>query len=186
TIVEPYYFETPLIVGLVYKRGLLNNLGIDPLSLSLYFATMENDSVVFNTSGIAYTTLDLTQNKIFSSVAHFSSLVIKGETGTAVNTEKEKGIVPTGYVLRQNYPNPFNPTTLISYGIPIRTNVKISIYDLLGNEVKTLIDQEQSSGYKRIVWDGTNKYGRKVSGGIYIYQIQTNDFIATRKMVLVK
>ena len=186
TIVEPYYFKTPLIVGLVYKRGLLDKLGIDPLKLSLYFATMENDSVVFDTSGIAYTTLDLTQNKIFSSVAHFSSLVVKGETGTAVNTEKEKRIVPTGYVLRQNYPNPFNPTTLISYGIPIRTNVKISIYDLLGNEVKTLIDQEQSSGYKRIVWDGTNKYGRKVSAGVYIYQIQTDDFIATRKMVLVK
>jgi len=186
TIVEPYYFKTPLIVGLVYKRGLLDKLGIDPLKLSLYFATMENDSVVFDTSGIAYTTLDLTQNKIFSSVAHFSSLVVKGETGTAVNTEKEESIVPTGYVLRQNYPNPFNPTTLISYGIPIRTNVKISIYDLLGNEVKTLIDQEQSSGYKRIVWDGTNKYGRKVSAGVYIYQIQTDDFIATRKMVLVK
>ncbi|MBU4444832.1 fibronectin type III domain-containing protein, partial [bacterium] len=146
TIVEPYYFETPLIVGLVYKRGLLNNLGIDPLSLSLYFATMENDSIVFDTSGIAYTTLDLTQNKILSSVAHFTSLVVKGETGAAVNTEKEKRIVPTGYVLRQNYPNPFNPTTVISYGIPTQTDVKIIIYDLLGNEVKTLIDLEQSSG----------------------------------------
>ena len=186
TIVEPYYFETPLIVGLVYKRGLLDKLGIDPLTLSLYFATMENDSIVFDTSGIAYTTLDLTQNKILSSVAHFSSLVVKGETGTAVSTEKEKRIVPTGYVLRQNYPNPFNPTTVISYGIPTQTDVKIIIYDLLGNEIKTLIDQKQVQGYKKLVWDSTDKYGKKVSAGIYIYQIQTDDFIATGKMVLVK
>jgi hypothetical protein len=186
TIVEPYYFETPLIVGLVYKRGLLDKLGIDPLTLSLYFATMENDSIVFDTSGIAYTTLDLTQNKIFSSVAHFSSLVVKGETGTVVNTEKEKRIVPTGYVLSQNYPNPFNPTTVITYALPEGTHTKITIYDLLGNEVKTLIDREQSMGFKRVVWDGTNKYGSKASAGIYLYRLTTDNFISTRKMILVK
>ncbi|MBU4444168.1 choice-of-anchor J domain-containing protein, partial [bacterium] len=102
---------------------------------------------------------------------------------TDIYEQKE---ISVNYKLSQNYPNPFNPTTVISYGIPTQTDVKIIIYDLLGNEVKTLIDLEQSSGYKRIFWDSTNKYGRKVSAGIYIYQLQTDYFIATRKMVLVK
>lgn len=186
TIMEPYYFESPLIVGIVYKRGLLSKLGIDPLSLSLYFATMENDSVIFDTSGIGYTTMDLTHNKILSSVAHFSSLVVRGETGTVVASDKGNSRLPSQYALNQNYPNPFNPTTTITFSIPERTAVRIVVYDLLGNRVRTLLDREQTAGKRQIVWDGTDRYGREVSAGIYLYRLRTPTYSATKKMILVK
>ena len=185
TVKEPYYFESPLIVGVVYKRGLLTNLGIDPTTLSLYYANTENDSVVFDTSGIAYTTLALDQNRIFSSVAHFSTLAIKGETGTVVRTN-DHAQVPALYRLNQNYPNPFNPTTTISFMIPEQTNVTVTIYDILGNRIRTMVDKPLEAGYHQYTWDSKDRSGKTVSAGIYFYQMQTRDFKTTRKMILVK
>ncbi|MCK5330394.1 MAG: T9SS type A sorting domain-containing protein [Candidatus Marinimicrobia bacterium] len=186
TIVEPYYFETPLIVGLVFKRGLLQDLGIDPSTLGLYFTASDGDSVVFDTTGIGYPTVDLDRNRIFSSVAHFSSLVVKGETGTMVSTEPDQSTLPEGYDLMQNYPNPFNPATSIQLSIPEQTHVRIVIYNLLGQQVVTLMNHVQPSGKHQIVWNATDYQGQPVSAGIYFYQVQAGDFVRTRKMVLLK
>ena len=186
TIVEPYYFETPLIVGLVFKRGLLQNLAIDPLTLGLYFATTDGDSVIFDTTGIGYPTIDLDRNKIFSSVAHFSSLAIMGETGTIVSTEPDLLSVPVGYSLMQNYPNPFNPTTAIEFSLPEVQNVRITVYDILGHEIMSLADRKFEAGTHRIVWNGKNHSGQMVSSGMYLYRIYTGKFMKTRKMLLLR
>ena len=186
TIVEPYYFETPLIVGLVFKRGLLQNLAIDPLTLGLYFATTDGDSVIFDTTGIGYPTIDLDRNKIFSSVAHFSSLAIMGETGTIVSTEPDLLSVPVGYSLMQNYPNPFNPTTAIEFSLPEVQNVRITVYDILGHEIMSLADRKFEAGTHRIVWNGKNHSGQMVSSGMYLYHIDTGKFMKTRKMLLLR
>ncbi len=90
------------------------------------------------------------------------------------------------YSIKQNVPNPFNPKTEIEYSLPIDSQVLIIIYDLLGDEVITLLNQNMPSGNHNVVWDGTNNSGQKVVGGIYIYKLQANDFIQTRKMVLLK
>jgi hypothetical protein len=93
---------------------------------------------------------------------------------------------PEKYALEQNYPNPFNPSTAISYQLPQATRVTLSIYDLSGQLVKTLVDEEQPANSYTIFWDGTNKAGRKVASGIYIYALRAGDFVQKRRMALLK
>ena len=85
-----------------------------------------------------------------------------------------------------NYPNPFNPVTKLRYTIPKNRLVSSIIYDMLGRQVKTLVNQTQNAGYASVIWDATNDYGKPVSAGIYLYQIQTGEYIQTKKMVLLK
>jgi hypothetical protein len=94
--------------------------------------------------------------------------------------------VPADFALHQNYPNPFNPTTTILYDLPEATTVHLVIYDVLGRQVRTLINQDLTAGYHKAVWDATDDLGRPLSGGLYIYRIETGGFIKTMKMVLLK
>ena len=94
--------------------------------------------------------------------------------------------IPEQYTLHQNYPNPFNPRTSIRYDLPDNERVNIIIYDMLGRQVKQLVDEYQDAGFKSIIWDATNDYGKPVSAGVYLYKIQAGDFVQTKKMVLLK
>ena len=93
---------------------------------------------------------------------------------------------PSFSKLYDNFPNPFNPITNIRYDLPEATNVTISIYNIMGRKVKNLINTNQNSGYKSVIWNGTNNNGEMVSGGMYFYSIKTNTFSQTRKMILLK
>jgi hypothetical protein len=95
-------------------------------------------------------------------------------------------LIPVEFALRQNYPNPFNPITTLRYDLPEQTHVNITVYDMLGRKVRTILNQQQDPGYKSIIWDATNDYGKPVSAGIYLYQIQAGKYISTKKMVLLK
>ena len=101
-------------------------------------------------------------------------------------TVSNDAILPISFALHQNYPNPFNPVTKLRYDLPETGLVTITIYDMLGRQVKTLINQAQDAGYRSIIWDATNDYGKPVSAGIYLYQIQAGEYISTKKMVLLK
>jgi hypothetical protein len=101
-------------------------------------------------------------------------------------TDVEDESLPTEYSIFQNYPNPFNPSTIISYALPKSSFVTLKIYDMLGREVKTLVNSEQSAGILNIQWNGDNNFGSKVSTGAYIYMIQAGDFFQARKMILLK
>jgi len=94
--------------------------------------------------------------------------------------------IPDVYALHQNYPNPFNPITRINYDLPEDALVNITIYDMMGRQVKTLINSEQSAGYRTTRWNATNHIGQPVSAGLYLYVIQASNFRQTRKMVLLK
>jgi hypothetical protein len=94
--------------------------------------------------------------------------------------------IPTDFSLSQNYPNPFNPTTNIKYAIPQDANVSLVVYNMLGQAVKTLVNEEQQAGYYTTRWDGTNNYGSKVASGIYIYRISAGNYTHTIKMNLIK
>jgi tetratricopeptide (TPR) repeat protein len=89
--------------------------------------------------------------------------------------------LPKEYSLLENYPNPFNPTTKISYQLPTTAQVTLKVYDLLGREVATLVNEEKQPGYYEIAFDASN-----LSGGVYFYRIITKDFVKTMKMLLVK
>ena len=88
--------------------------------------------------------------------------------------------------MHNDYPNPFNPITTLRYDLPENSLVTITIYDMPGRQVKTLINQTQDAGYKSVIWNATNNYGKPVSAGIYLYQIQAGEYISTKKMVLLK
>ena len=90
------------------------------------------------------------------------------------------------YKLIKNYPNPFNPVTTLRYDLPENSHVNITIYDMLGRQVKNLINQTQDAGYRSVHWNATDDYGNPVSAGIYLYQIQASEFVQTKKMVLLK
>ena len=94
--------------------------------------------------------------------------------------------LPDKHSLHQNYPNPLNPETIIPYGLAENIFVNITIYDLLGRQVKTLVNQVQNTGFNSIQWNATNDYGEPVSAGIYLYQIKAGTFYQTRKMALLR
>ena len=98
----------------------------------------------------------------------------------------ENDFIPLKYILHQNYPNPFNPITTLQYDLPENGLVNVTVYDMLGRQVKTLINQTQEAGYKSVIWNATNDYGKPVSAGVYLYQIQAGEYISTKKMVLLK
>jgi len=101
-------------------------------------------------------------------------------------TVSNDAILPISFALHQNYPNPFNPVTTLRYDLPENGHVNITIYDMLGRQVKTLINQTQEAGYRSVIWNATNNYGKPVSAGIYLYQIQAGGYMQTKKMVLLK
>ena len=95
-------------------------------------------------------------------------------------------IVPASYTLNQNYPNPFNPSTEIAFALPSASHVTLTVYNILGQSVKTLVDGDLTEGSHQVTWDGTDNGGSIVSSGIYFYRIQANNFVATKKMTLLK
>ena len=99
--------------------------------------------------------------------------------------EEETG-VPGQYFLAQNYPNPFNPLTDISFGLAVGGHTTVTVYNMLGQQVKQLLDEYRAAGSHVVSWNGTDTLGRPVPSGIYFYRISANDFVETRKMVLMK
>jgi len=94
--------------------------------------------------------------------------------------------LPKEFSLSQNYPNPFNPQTVIQYSLPSDCEVQITIYNILGQRVKALINEHQEAGYKRVEWDSKNDRGEEVASGIYFYQIKAGEFAKSKKMVILK
>ena len=94
--------------------------------------------------------------------------------------------IPTEFALHENYPNPFNPTTQIRFDLPEMGNVTLSIYNMLGQKVKTFNMQSAPAGYHALNWNATNDLGAPVSAGVYLYQLQTDGFVNTKKMILLK
>ncbi len=94
--------------------------------------------------------------------------------------------LPTTFVLHQNYPNPFNPTTTIAFDVPQVSDVKVTIYNLLGHAVSTIDRSSVAPGQHHVVWNGTNQLGQPVSSGVYFYKIEAADYTATKKMMFLK
>ena len=94
--------------------------------------------------------------------------------------------IPNAFALHGNYPNPFNPTTQIRFDLPYRSNVNIHIYNMLGQKVKVFSMPNTPPGRHAITWNGTNQKGQALSAGVYLYQMISEDFVKTRKMILLK
>ncbi|MFW9770141.1 MAG: right-handed parallel beta-helix repeat-containing protein [Candidatus Thorarchaeota archaeon] len=105
---------------------------------------------------------------------------------TLTGVADDDRLVPDHLTLFQNYPNPFNPMTTINFSLLRRSHVNISVYNILGQKVITLIDEDRSAGTHTLTWDGKSASGSEVSTGIYIYRMQAGEYIRTKKMILLK
>jgi hypothetical protein len=125
--------------------------------------------------------------KVSDEVPNWSGLSnVVSVTITSLEKLRRNYSLPKSYHLAQNYPNPFNPVTYISYQLPENTKVKLKIYNITGQLVKVLVDELQRGGYYNIKWDGRDDKGNTVSSGLYIYRLETRNFICTKRMVLLK
>jgi hypothetical protein len=110
--------------------------------------------------------------------------------GNTVSLTKNPGtdaaIIPVAYSLAQNYPNPFNPSTSIAYSIKSPGEVELSIYNILGQQVRQLVNEHKDAGNYTAYWDGRDNSGGEVASGVYFYRISAGDFNDIKKMVLMK
>jgi hypothetical protein len=100
------------------------------------------------------------------------------------DVKERTGNLPTVYSLSQNYPNPFNPTTTINFALPEASHVSLDIYNVLGQKVRTLVNEPLAANNYEVEWDGRNETGSEVASGIYFYKLQTDNFVNTKKMIL--
>jgi hypothetical protein len=116
-----------------------------------------------------------------ASYTNYDFIIDNWMVTAPTGVEEDEQITPDKFALLQNYPNPFNPSTKITYNIPQRSNVSLRIYDVLGKEIATLVNEQKEAGTYNIQFDAS-----KLSSGVYIYSIQAGDFLESRKMVLMK
>ncbi len=146
------------------------------------FHNLAIPSVAVNVRGI------VTQFKTSSPFTSGYQLLPRktADINVGVSVKEDEIINPKAFSLGQNYPNPFNPTTAISYEIPKASDISIKVYNLLGQEIRTLFKGKQNAGKFVITWDGRDNAGKAVSTGIYFYRLNAPNFIQTRKMIMIK
>ncbi|MCH7947914.1 MAG: T9SS type A sorting domain-containing protein [candidate division Zixibacteria bacterium] len=155
---------------------------------------------MLNWTGSSSLTIDTIELPGFASTDYFFVPLVGVEygaiwggpiiiSGTAVD-ESITDILPTSFKLDQNYPNPFNPSTSIWFDLPARAKVTLTVFNLLGQEVSTLVDEDLPAGRHLSIWDGHSDNGVSVASGIYFYKLIAesgdNQFVETKKMMLLK
>ncbi|MBM4172270.1 MAG: T9SS type A sorting domain-containing protein [Ignavibacteria bacterium] len=130
------------------------------------------------------TSFAVTQQNIFlydyNNTTKEASLYRLTNNTTSINNRSE---IPAAFELAQNYPNPFNPETTISYELPTSTNVTLKIYDVLGNEVATLVNEFKNAGYHNVRFKSKDY---ELSSGVYLYRLETENFSQSKKLLLLK
>jgi subtilisin family serine protease len=170
----------------VQHRIPLRWLSVNPLSGFNLPGTNSQPSAKFTTIGINEGRYYGHIN-IFSNDPDEQSIILPCTLQVRPAEISEPGeILPQEFRLSQNYPNPFNPSTQIAFAIPRKTDISIVIYDILGREIRKLIDGPMDAGEHTVIWDGRDKTGSLASSGIYFYTLKAADFINTRRMSLIK
>lgn len=162
--------------GVTDKTGSYTISGLAPDSYNLFA-----DAVGYTSSG-SYSSspsYDASGNPVAST----TNLTASPESPMVVN---QKSIEPTSYSLEQNYPNPFNPTTEIAFNLAQTERVNISIFNILGQRVATVLDGEMGAGAHVVTWNGRNQNGEVLPSGVYFYRLSTGNFSAVKKMLLLK
>ena len=136
--------------------------------------------VTMNTGRGEHVKVDIHDIQLIDQNGQSIPVSAKGDGSVALE------LIPMKYALYQNFPNPFNPVTEIQFDIPDISTVELVVYNLMGQQVRRLVNGEIRSGYHRIVWDGLNDHGEPVSTGVYIYSLTSPSFHSTKKMVLLK
>lgn len=146
-------------------------------SSSAYILTEVTDSI-----GITWVSWEAAPYDIYLSGA-----IIEGTTYGELETEPASTVLyPLEYEIFQNYPNPFNSSTVVSFQIPLDEYARVIVFDVLGRQVRRLLDGKLDHGFHRIEWDGKDDFGLEVGTGTYFYGIHTKNFILSRKMTVIR
>jgi len=137
-----------------------------------------NSSIIMSMAG--YAAGDAGANPLITVFHGFGQF-----TGYTVALDEEIGI-PGEFALHPNFPNPFNPSTMIAYDLPEASDVRLEIYDLIGRNINTVVNQNKPAGRHFIIWNANDYLGNQVSAGVYLYRLQAGNKIFTRKMILMK
>jgi hypothetical protein len=183
TLAYRYEGTSPCQIRYVYKE---NAQGYPPFSSAPYTGVNDYDPVALPHQK-AYT-IRTTGNSIVSAVLYVDSNGgLYFDASSFTDVEDETGDQPiASFSLRQNYPNPFNPTTKIEFALSKSGQVRIEIFNILGEKIKTLVDQYLKAGHQMVEWDGKDDSGEEVASGVYFYRLLTDNFIETKKMVLMR
>lgn len=126
-------------------------------------------------------------NEWINDVPSVQSLAPEFQGGSVtLDSRTPTAALPTEFALSQNVPNPFNPSTIVEYALPKDAQVNLSIYNVLGQHVTTLVNELQRAGKQTVTWDGTDASGVSVASGVYFYKIRAGDYSNTKKMLLLK
>lgn len=148
--------------------------------------TITSDSLLID-SPYLISSFGVDQNNEFYVLHHSSNgKIYKFNLNTSIGIKNQNNYYPNNYYLKQNYPNPFNPYTKIEFGIPELTFVKVSVFNSIGQEVRTLVNSSLPNGNYSIIFDAKDNYGNNLSSGIYFYSIVSKSFSETKRMVLIK
>jgi len=157
----------------------LNSITEMPNFVDPYLHIAENEETLLESRGIPITDINF---DLDGQARHVTTPDIGADefNGIPVGVENEEAL-PTEFALEQNFPNPFNPSTTFRYSIPTQSKVVIKVYDILGNEIATLMDEEKPVGTYELTWNAAD-----LSSGIYFYQLNAGEFVSTKKMILLK
>ena len=177
-----FNFGQPVTIGIPYPDSVQNPL---LLTMQLWDSVAETWNPIDLVNSIGVDTL---AKVVTAQVAHFSIYgIMESQVPTGIDDLTDNAEVPEEFTLSANYPNPFNPATNIRYSLPQGTNVRLTVFNLLGQMVTTLVDETQSAGQYVVRWNGADLSGRQMPSGMYFYRLETTaGFMQTRKMLMLK
>ena len=147
----------------------------------------DNVSFYFTVANIPGTTAGTPPGtELLNVVCNYPDVDNPVTVNTAVASADDGSLLPSEYALFQNYPNPFNPSTQISFDVPKAEFVTLRVYNLLGQDVKTMINQSMAPGRYTVEWNGNDMLNNDVASGVYFYELRGESFISRKKMLLIR
>jgi hypothetical protein len=162
--------------------AIIGNFDVVSQNASVSFSNLGKWYEFFSGDSLVVTTMNMQINLLPGEYRLYTSVRIPKASDLVTNIKEVEGL-PTEFRLEQNYPNPFNPETVISYQLPVSSHVSLKIYDLLGREVATLVNEVQQAGAHHSQFSVRNS---TLSSGVYLYRIQAGQFVQSKKMILLK
>jgi hypothetical protein len=182
-------YDTYAAYGSKFHRGPPRTEATDGISFEMRVEVgaiaSNNNAITRNPDGDTVA-VDPFKQHLDVSEARFSPGTTVNGTMTLLGLQDGFSSLPVEFSLKQNYPNPFNPVTNIDFNIPVKSDISLEIYNVLGHRINTLVNKQVSAGSHRISWNGKDFLGRTVSAGVYFYKLDAGNFTSTRKMMMVK
>jgi len=180
----PVTFNFKKMYKAEYKIKFKNDGISQPDTMTLSSPNDSSSIFVATKNNIPWTPGDTVYVRFQTEDRFYSPWTYSPMNIVAIKNKSHK--IPLTFSLYQNYPNPFNPNTAIRYQLPRTERVEITIYNTLGQKIRTLVKKLQLPGTYQVVWDGKDDKGNPVASGVYMYQIKAGDFVKARKMVLMR